>query len=93
MPSPSDQERLATIEQVLRDVRDDLRDLRDEQKADHHRLRTVEGSLLLLVDEHKQTRERRDYQLRRLGIKVQWLTLAVALGSFALGVTIALLAH
>jgi hypothetical protein len=93
MASPTDPERLATIEQVLRDIRDDLRDLRAEQKADHHRLRAVEHSVVLLVDEQKQTRDRRDYQLRRLGVKVQWLTLAVAAGSFALGVVVALLAH
>jgi hypothetical protein len=93
MALPTDPERLATIEQVLRDIRDDLRDLRAEQKADHHRLRAVEHSVVLLVDEQKQTRDRRDYQLRRLGVKVQWLTLAVAAGSFALGVVVALLAH
>jgi len=93
MALPTDPERLATIEQVLRDIRDDLRDLRAEQKADHHRLRAVEHSVVLLVDEQKQTRDRRDYQLRRLGVKVQWLTLAVATGSFALGVVVALLAH
>jgi len=93
MALPTDPERLATIEQVLRDIRDDLRDLRAEQKADHHRLRAVEHSVVLLVDEQKQTRDRRDYQLRRLGVKVQWLTLAVAAGSFALGAVVALLAH
>jgi len=93
MPRPTDPERLATIEQVLRDIRDDLRDLRAEQKADHHRLRAVEHAVVLLVDEQKQTRDRRDYQIRRLGLKVQWLTLAVAVGSFALGAVVALLAH
>lgn len=90
---PSDGERLATIEQVLRDVRDDVRDLRAEQKDDHHRLRTVEATTAQLVDEQKRTQDRRDFQLRKLGVKIQWLTLVVALGSFALGVAIALLAH
>ena len=91
--SPSDAERLATIEQVLKDVRDDVHDLREEQKGDHHRLRAVEASTALLVSAQKETRERRDYQIRRLAVRVQWVTLGVAACSFALGVTVALLAH
>lgn len=91
--TPSDAERLATIEQVLRDVRDDVHDLRDVRKEDHHRLREVEAATSKLVQAHKETQDRRDYQLRRLGVKIQWLTLAVAGGSFALGVVVALLAH
>ena len=90
---PTDAERLATIEQVVRDVRDDVRELRAEQKADHHRLRAVEASTLVLVKAQKDTRDRRDLQLRRLAIRVQWLTLAVAFGSFALGAVVALLTH
>jgi hypothetical protein len=91
--TPSDAERLATIEQVLRDVREDVHDLAALRKEDHHRLRAVETAAGLLVDEQKQAAVRRDYELRRLGVKVQWLTLVVAIGSFALGVAVALLAH
>jgi hypothetical protein len=93
MPPQTDQERLATIEQVLRDVRDDVHELREQRKEDHHRLRAVEAGQLLLIEEQKRTREHRDYQLRRLAIKLQWVTLGVGFGSFALGAVVALLAH
>lgn len=91
--TPSDAERLATIEQVLRDVRDDVHGLGELRKEDHHRLRAVETAAGLLLEDQKQATLRRDYELRRLGVKVQWLTLIVAAGSFALGVAVALLAH
>jgi len=93
MSPPTEPERLATIEQVLRDIREDVHELHEEQRRDHHRLRAVEGSVALLVDEQAKARDRRDYEMRRLGIKVQWMTLGVAFGSFALGVVVALLAH
>lgn len=93
MSPPSDPERLATIEQVLRDLRDDLHELRAQHKEDHHRLRAVEAATIALVGEQKRAHERRDYQLRRLGIKLQWVTLGVGVCSFALGALVAILAH
>jgi hypothetical protein len=90
---PSDGERLATIEQVARDIRDDVHELRVEQKDDHHRLRAVTASVELLVHAQKQTKDQRDYELRKLAVKVQWLTLGVAMASFALGFVVAILAH
>jgi hypothetical protein len=90
---PSDGERLATIEQVLKDVRDDIHDVREEQKEDHHRLRNVEEATTQLVGEHKRTQERRELEMRRLGVRIQWLTLVVALASFGAGIAIALLTH
>jgi hypothetical protein len=91
--APTEAERLATIEQVVRDVRDDVSELRVEQRGDHHRLRTVEAAVQILVETQKQTREQRDYELRRLAVKVQWLTLGIAIASFALGAAVTLLTH
>lgn len=91
--APSDGERLATIEQVLRDLRGDLEAVQREHREDHHRLRAVEGSVAQLVEHAKQAQRIQDLHLRTLGLRIQWLSAAIALGGLAMGVAIALTNH
>ena len=74
----SDRERLSTLEQVVRDVRKDLREAREERNNLRKRMHTLEGSvrgLDMLSDE--QQKELRAAQ-RRTQVWIQVLTLVVA---------------
>jgi len=86
----SDGERLATIEQVLRDLREDVEAVQLEHREDHHRLRAVEGAVTQLVEHAKQAQRLQDLHLRTLGIRIQWLAAAIAFGGLALGLALAL---
>lgn len=79
---PSDAERLATIEQVLRDMGGDFQELRDLRREDHHRLRDVESAVSLLTDASAQSRRSTDERQRRLELRTE--VLAVVVGFAAL---------
>lgn len=81
---PTEAERLATIEQVLRDMRDDLAEIHRLRSEAHGRLRALELASAALLEDAKTTRRARDVQLRQLTVRIQWLALAVAAGMFVL---------
>lgn len=78
---PSEAERIATNEQAIRDLRGDIADIRQAARDDHHRLRDVEAAVALMLDAHKQARSAEEAQYRRLEMRLQWLTAAIALGT------------
>lgn len=79
---PSDAERLATIEQVLRDMGSDFTELRDLRRDDHHRLRDVESAVTLLTEANKQAQRSTSDRQRRLELRTE--VLAVVVGFAAL---------
>lgn len=76
-------ERIATNEQAIRDLREDLADIRQAAREDHHRLRDVEATVALLIDTHKQARRAEEAQYRRLELRIQWLTTVIAFAAVA----------
>jgi hypothetical protein len=76
-----DAERLATVEQIVREVKGDVKDLREEQKADHHRLRSVEQSVMRLLENERDAREGVLDRQRRIELLLKALTSVVALAA------------
>lgn len=85
---PSYETRLATIEQILREYGADLQELRKDARDDHHRLREVEAAVLQMTTLQKEARREESSQYRRLELRVQWLSLAIAFAGFVLAVAI-----
>lgn len=80
---PSDGERIATLEAIIHELRDDISDVKAEVLRSRARLHDLEGATGLLVDTEKvRARDQRDRQ-RRLEIRLQALTIAVAIAAFA----------
>ena len=68
----------------LRGVSEDVAELRQLQRDDHHRLRTVEGSVTRMIDAQRLARESEARQYRRVASAVQWGGLATAAAMVAL---------
>ena len=88
----STEARLAALVQRVSDLADDLHELREIRKEDHHRLRNVESAVKGMVDAQKLARDAEDRQYRRVANALQWGGFAVGLGLFALAL-ITLLVH
>lgn len=88
----SDPERLATVEQAIRDIREDIADVRTAARDDHHRLRDVEAAVALMLEAHKEARRAEDKQYRRLELRIQVLTAIVGLAAVVSPLSV-LLAH
>ena len=80
---PTEGERIARVEQQIIDLRGDIADRKNEEERTRKRLHDVEGVLGLLVDQQKQARAQEAAQYRRLEIRMQLLTLVIALAAFA----------
>ena len=76
--------RLARIEEQIREAREDVSELREQRREDHHRLRNVETSVGTMIDAQKRAREGEARQYRRLATAIQ-------IGSFALALALAAL--
>lgn len=77
-------ERLARLETQLVDVRDELdRHLHDAGLRDG-RLRELEQTVALMIDLQKQARRQEERQYRRLELRLQWLSAAIALAGLVL---------
>jgi len=76
-----DGERLATVEAVLRELRDDMSDLKTEMARTRTRLHNVEGVASAFVDTQKQARRGEAAQYRSLEIRIQVLTIVVGLAA------------
>lgn len=76
--------RLARIEEQIREAREDVSELREQRREDHHRLRNVEYSVGQMIDAQKRARQGEERQYRRLATAIQ-------IGSFALALALAAL--
>ena len=79
----SDAERIATVEEAVRDLRGAVADIRQAAREDHHRLRDVEAAVALILEAHKDARRAEETQYRRLEMRIQWLTAVVGLAALA----------
>ena len=78
---PSDVERLATVESVLLDVRDDVRDIRGEIKLNRERIHRIEGVANTFLSWQQEAREGERKQYAKLGLRIQILTVMVGLAA------------
>lgn len=88
-----DAERLATIEQILRDVRDDIVERKDEEARTRERLHKLEGLVAMLVDTQRASRTSVADRQRRLEIRMQVLTGVVAVAALLEPILYALAHH
>lgn len=89
----TDGERLAAVEQRLSDMRREFDSHLDDAQRRSNRIREVENALILLVDAQKQARLQETAQYRRVEIRLQALTVAVAFAALILSLTIWLVHH
>lgn len=88
---PDERERIATLEQAIRDMRGDIADRKDEESRTRKRLHDIEGLLGMLVDQQKQNRRLEATQYRRVELRLQMLTLAVAVGAIVVPLAVTLI--
>lgn len=75
--------RIAKVEQLLSDLKDDVRDMRDETLRTRGRLHDLEGVAAVLVEQEKLRRRATQQRDRRFGRRLQVLTVVVALATLA----------
>lgn len=85
--------RVAENTATIRALDDDIRELREQAKADHHRLRAAEAAVALLVDAQKEARRAEASQYRRLELRVQWLSVAIAFAAILVSVVLTVIHH
>lgn len=71
-------ERIAALEQQIIDLRHDIADRKHEEERTRDRLHKIEGTMGMLVDVQKQARLQEARQYRRLEVRLQAMTIAVA---------------
>ena len=86
-------ERLATLEEQYRDLVRRLDDRKAEEKRTRDRLHKLEGITGTLVDEMKHARRQEAVQYRRLELRLQAMTVAVAIVGIALTIATLLTHH
>jgi hypothetical protein len=74
-------ERLATVEAVLRELRRDMTELKEETQRTRVRLHNVEGIAGAFVDAQRENRRKEAEQYQRLGFRIQVLTVVVGLAA------------
>jgi len=89
---PTDGERLATIEQVLRDLRGDVGDLRQEGGRTRERLHAIEATARGLALVQTQRIEQQERQWSALARRLRVLSVVIALAGVAVAV-VGLLLH
>ena len=77
----SDGERLATVEADLRAVREDVQDLRREDERKRRRLHDLESTTKGLVDLRRADDDSVNKRQRRIELRMQALTVAVAIAA------------
>ena len=75
--------RIAKVEQLLSDLKDDVREMRDETLRTRGRLHDLEGIAGVLVEQEKLRRRATQQRDRRFGRRLQVLTVVVALATLA----------
>ena len=89
----TDGERLAAVEQTIKDLRREYDSHLADTQRRHNRIRELENAMLLLVEAQKNARAAESKQYRRVEIRLQILTVAVAFAAFALSLSIVLVHH
>jgi len=85
---------IEVLAERLKGVQEDVADLRQQRRDDHHRLRSVEAAVTAMVDAQKAARESERRQYQRLGTKIAVGGLSISLGLLVLAaVTLAIHAH
>lgn len=83
---PTEGERLATVEAVLHELREDMSESRHEQERNRKRLHDLEGLAQMLVSQEKQrsrdTRENQQRTHRRLELLTIVLLISTVLDPF-----------
>ena len=74
-------ERIATVEAVLREVRDDVVEIKQETTRTRQRLHSLEGISSSFLSWQKEAREGEKRQYQRLGIRIQVLTVVVGIAA------------
>jgi hypothetical protein len=75
--------RIARVEQLLADLKDDVREMRDETLRTRGRLHDLEGIAGVLVEQEKLRRRATQLRDKRFGQRLQVLTVVVALATLA----------
>lgn len=78
--------RLATIEQVLRDMRDDIQEGTAERLRIRGRLHDLEATAQGLIHFVREQKRQDENQWRRIELRLQWMTFVVG----ALGLVLAI---
>lgn len=86
-----DGERLATLEQIVRDLRDDVRGMTEQTERSRRRLHDLEGFAQTYLDLQKVQRRQEADQYRRMGAAIACGGLAMALAMVVLTVVTLLL--
>ena len=83
---------LEVLAERLEGVRGDVAELRQAQREDHHRLRSVESAVKAMIDAQKAARESESRQYRHMATAIQVGGLGMAVAMVVLTV-VTLLAH
>lgn len=75
---PSDPERIATIEQIVLEIRGDILERKDEEGRTRDRLHKLEGLVGMMVERDKDVKVATEVRHRRMELRVQMLTATVA---------------
>ena len=73
--------RLARVETLLADIRDDVSELREETQRTRQRLHNLEGIAAAVTATQKANRHAEEVQYQRLGRRVQLVGLLLALAA------------
>ena len=82
---------IARLEERIAGVREDVQDLMAEVAGLRKRLHDVEGIAGAFLEWQKQSREKEAAQYRRLGNRVAWLGLVVAVAAIVVPVIVTIL--
>ena len=78
---PTAEERIATLEAILPEIRDDVREIRAETSRTRKRLHSLEGISSSFLSWQKEAREGEKRQYQRLGLRIQVLTVVVGIAA------------
>ncbi len=88
---PTSDARLAKVEAVLLEVREDVAEIKMEALRTRDRLHKLEGVSTLFVQTQKESRRSEEAQYQRLGLRIQVLTLVIATAAIVVPVIVILL--
>ena len=77
----------------LQALKEDVVQLRADHVSDHHRLRSVESSVALMIEAHKAARRGEETNWRRLEIRMQAMMVVIAIAAIIVPLTRVLVHH
>jgi predicted nuclease with TOPRIM domain len=84
-------ERLVRVEEQLKGVREDLKELTAEQRRTRDRIHKIEGLQAMLVDVNKQRQGETEKRQHRLEWRLQVLTVVIAVAAIVVPVALVFL--